>query len=72
MPTEIADTVLQSVEGDVVLDPFMGSGTTAISCLNTERNFIGFELNKEYFEIAQNRIKKVKVKVIYLMLKLWR
>ena len=32
--------------------------TTAISCLNTERNFIGFELNKEYFEIAQNRIKE--------------
>ena len=60
MPTEIADTVLQSVEGDVVLDPFMGSGTTAISCLNTERNFIGFELNKEYFEIAQNRIEERK------------
>ena len=47
-----------SNENEVVLDPFIGSGTTAISCLNTDRNFIGFELNKEYFEIAQNRIKE--------------
>ena len=45
-------------EDDTVLDNCMGSGTTAIACLNTERNFIGFELNKEYFEIAQNRIKE--------------
>ena len=45
-------------EGDTVLDSCMGSGTTAIACLNTERNFIGFELNKEYFEIAQNRIEE--------------
>ena len=36
----------------------MGSGTTAIACLNTERNFIGFELDKEYFEGAQDRIKE--------------
>ena len=45
-------------EGETVLDNCIGSGTTAIACLNTERNFIGFELNKEYFEIAQNRIEK--------------
>lgn len=47
-------------EGETVLDNCMGSGTTAIACLNTKRNFIGFELNKEYFEIAQNRIKKAR------------
>ena len=45
-------------EGETVLDNCMGSGTTAIACLNTKRNFIGFELNKEYFEIAQNRIEE--------------
>ena len=45
-------------EGETVLDNCIGSGTTAIACLNTERNFIGFELDKEYFEIAQNRIKE--------------
>ena len=45
-------------ENDTVLDPFMGSGTTAIACLNTNRNFIGFEVSKEYFEIANERIAK--------------
>ena len=43
--------------GDVVLDTFMGSGTTAIACMNTERNFIGFELDKEYYEKSLERIK---------------
>ena len=44
-------------EGDVVLDPFMGSGTTAIACIMEKRNFIGFELNKEYYDKAVKRIK---------------
>ena len=42
--------------GGVVLDPFLGSGTTAIACLKERRHFVGFELNKEYFDIAQRRI----------------
>ena len=45
-------------EGDIVLDPFMGSGTTAIACVNTGRNFIGFELDKHYCDIANERIQK--------------
>ena len=44
-------------EGDTVLDPFMGSGTTAIACIREKRNFIGFELNKEYYDKACKRIK---------------
>ena len=44
-------------EGDTVLDPFMGSGTTAIACIREKRNFIGFELNKEYYEKACKRIQ---------------
>ena len=44
------------VGGGVVLDPFIGSGTTAIACLKEHRHFLGFELNKEYFDIAQRRI----------------
>lgn len=48
---------------DVVLDAFIGSGTTAIAAINTKRNFIGFELNKEYFEIAQNRIEERKSQI---------
>ena len=43
-------------KGDTVLDPFMGSGSTGVACLNTNRKFIGIELDKKYFEIAQNRI----------------
>ena len=44
--------------GDVVFDPFMGSGTTAIACIKEKRNFIGFELNKEYYDKACKRIKQ--------------
>ena len=42
--------------GDLVLDPFSGSGTTAVVCKKTNRNFIGFELNKEYYDKAVDRI----------------
>ena len=45
-------------ENEVVLDNCMGSGTTAIACINTNRNYIGFELDETYFEVAQKRIKK--------------
>ena len=47
-----------SNEGDVVLDPFAGSGTTGVACKNLNRNFIGIELDEEYFEIAEGRIKE--------------
>ena len=45
-------------EGEAVLDNCMGSGTTAIACLNTNRNYIGFELDKEYFDVATKRIEE--------------
>lgn len=45
-----------SNEGDIILDPFMGSGTTAIACIKHHRNYIGFELSKEYCDIAEERI----------------
>jgi site-specific DNA-methyltransferase (adenine-specific) len=44
-------------EGATILDPFMGSGTTAIACIKEKRHFIGFELSKEYFDKAVKRIK---------------
>lgn len=44
-------------ENDIVLDTFMGSGTTAVACKELNRNFIGFELDKKYYEIACNRLK---------------
>lgn len=46
-----------SDKGDLVFDPFMGSGTTAIAALDTERQFIGAEIAKEYVEISNDRIK---------------
>ena len=49
--------VTWSNENDIVLDPFIGSGTTAIAAIKEKRNFIGFELNKEYYDKACKRIK---------------
>ena len=51
---------LVSKEGATVLDPFLGSGTTAIACLKQGRKFIGIEKEEEYIEIAEARINKVK------------
>ena len=48
-------------EGDTVLDNCMGSGSTGVACVNTNRNFIGIELDKTYFDIAKNRIEEGKV-----------
>lgn len=48
---------LYTNEDETILDNCMGSGTTAIAAIRTKRNFIGFELQKEYFDIAENRIK---------------
>ena len=48
-------------ENDLVLDNCMGSGSTGVACKNTNRNFIGIELDKNYFEIAKNRIENTVV-----------
>lgn len=45
-------------EGDTVLDPFTGSGTTAVACQKLNRNFIGCEVSPEYYELAKNRISQ--------------
>ena len=45
-----------SDENNVILDPCMGSGTTGVACLNTNRKFIGIELEKKYFDTAKKRI----------------
>lgn len=50
-----------SDEGNIVLDCCMGSGSTGIACVKNNRNFIGIELDKNYFDIAQKRIEEAKV-----------
>ena len=64
-PIPIMETLIKtsSNENDVVLDCFMGSGTTAIACINTNRNYIGYENNEEYYNISQERIQKHKAQI---------
>lgn len=47
-------------EGETVLDPCMGSGTTGVACVNTGRNFVGIELDPGYFQVARDRINAVR------------
>ena len=58
-PKELSDKIVKyySYVGDLVLDPFMGSGTTAISCVNLGRKYLGVEIHQEYIDMAENRIK---------------
>jgi site-specific DNA-methyltransferase (adenine-specific) len=49
----------------IILDPFMGSGTTGIGAINEGFSFIGTELSPEYFEIAQKRIEAAKQRLIF-------
>ena len=51
-------------EDDLVLDTFMGSGSTGVACLNTNRRFIGMELDEVYFATAQKRMNEASIKVI--------
>jgi DNA modification methylase len=48
---------IHSNEGDLVVDPFMGSGTTAVASINTKRRFIGFEIDEQYYQKAKGRIE---------------
>lgn len=47
-----------SKENDIILDPFLGSGTTAVACRNLKRNYIGIEISPEYCAIAEKRLKQ--------------
>ena len=61
MKQEVADWFIYNftVDGDIIFDPFMGLGTTGISCLRDNRDFIGIEKNKEYYDLASKRISEV-------------
>lgn len=63
-PVELCNWLIEtySNENDIILDNCMGSGTTAISALQTNRRFIGFEINEEYINLANSRIADEKMK----------
>ncbi len=59
-PVELLEYLIKTYtnEGETVLDNTMGSGSTGVACVNTNRNFIGIELDDEYFEIAKERLER--------------
>lgn len=63
-PFKLADRVVRSTTGKVILDPFMGSGTTAIAALANNRNYIGIDNSQKYVDMANKRIAKFKSKGI--------
>ena len=66
-PTQKPVTLLKAIiedytnESDTIFDPFMGSGTTGVACVQTGRNFIGIEIDPDYFKIAERRIKEAQM-----------
>ena len=56
-PVDLIDRIVSATDAKVILDPFMGSGTTAISALNLKRDYIGIDISPEYCEMARKRIK---------------
>ena len=65
-PVEVYKVLIQRFthKGDVVLDPFVGSGTTSVACAELGRKFIGIEIDKDYFEIAKKRIETAYAQMI--------
>lgn len=61
-PVELLGWLIKTYtnKGDLVLDNCMGSGSTAVACINTGRNYIGFEISKEYCDIANKRLEEIK------------
>ena len=57
-PESLINRIVSTTEAEVILDPFMGSGTTAISAINFNRNYIGIDISPEYCEMARERIKQ--------------
>ena len=65
-PEELPNRLIKlfSFTNDIVIDPFMGSGTTAIAAIKNSRNFVGYEINEEYINLANNRIENLKEKIL--------
>ena len=64
-PVELMQILIENSteKGDTVLDPFVGGGATIIACMQSGRNFIGYEIDKEYFDRATERIEAVQAQI---------
>lgn len=62
-PLTLLSKLVSAFSSEVVLDPFMGSGTTGVACMKLNRNFIGIEKEPKYFEIAQRRISDAQAQL---------
>jgi len=65
-PVELIEKFIKmsSKENDIVLDPFLGSGTTAVACKHLSRHYIGYEINPKYCEIAKKRLSQIQLELI--------
>ena len=59
-PVELPYRLIQlyTFENDIILDPFLGAGTTCIAALKTKRNYVGYDIDKKYCDLAEQRIKQ--------------
>ena len=68
-PIELPLRLIQllSFKGDIIIDPFIGAGTTALAAINSERHYIGYDINKDYIKIAERRLefskKQIKIAI---------
>ena len=65
-PVKVLEHVMKiaSNEGNVVLDPFMGVGSTGVAAKNLKRDFIGFEIDADYFQVAAKRLQQQLAQVV--------
>ena len=62
-PVDLIDRIVSSTDAKIILDPFMGSGTTALSAINFGRSYIGIDISPEYCDMARDRIKEHKAPI---------
>jgi DNA modification methylase len=62
-PTKLMTRLIAKMPAGTIFDPFMGSGTTGVACMQTQRNFIGCEIDPNYFAIAKRRIEDAKAQL---------
>jgi len=68
-PVALIDRIISSTTAELILDPFMGSGTTAIVAMGNKRKYIGIDISPEYCEMAENRIERNKIQSELLTIK---